>query len=116
MGDTPLTRTELDALPGAVLVEFGAAYCGHCQRAAPLIASALQSYGDGIRHIRVEDGPGKRLGRSFRVKLWPTLIFLLDGCEVARLVRPTSAGEVVQALGLIAAGPGTGSEGVTRSC
>jgi len=25
------------------------------------------------RHIRVEDGPGRALGRSFRVKLWPTL-------------------------------------------
>ena len=30
------------------------------------------------------------LGRSFRVKLWPTLVFLRDGEEVARLVRPVT--------------------------
>jgi len=42
-----------------------------------------------LRHIRVEDGKGKRLGRSF-VKLWPTLVLLRDGEVVARLVRPSS--------------------------
>jgi thioredoxin 1 len=44
-----------------------------------------------VRHIRVEDGRGRPLGRSFRVKLWPTLVFLKDGKEVARLVRPSGA-------------------------
>lgn len=39
--------------------------------------------------VWVEDGKGRPLGRSFRVKLWPTLIFLQDGAEVARVVRPT---------------------------
>jgi thioredoxin 1 len=42
----------------------------------------------GVRHVKVEDGSGHRLGRSFGVKLWPTLVFLLDGKEVERLVRP----------------------------
>jgi thioredoxin 1 len=32
------------------------------------------------------------------VKLWPTLIFLRDGVEVARLVRPRDAQEVGGAL------------------
>jgi len=49
-------------------------------------------------HNKVEDGPGRRLGRSYRVKLWPTLIFLRDGQEVERLVRPTQAAEVAAAL------------------
>ena len=42
----------------------------------------------GIDHLRVEDGPGRRLGRTYRVKLWPTLVLLRDGCEIARVVRP----------------------------
>jgi thioredoxin 1 len=37
-----------------------------------------------VRHVKVEDGSGRRLGRSFGVKLWPTLVFLRDGREVAR--------------------------------
>jgi hypothetical protein len=41
-----------------------------------------------IRHLRIEDGKGRRLGRHFRVKLWPTLVLLTDGQEVGRLVRP----------------------------
>jgi len=49
----------------------------------------------------VEDGPGRPLGRSYRVKLWPTLVFLQDGREVSRLVRPAGAA-IEQALDALA--------------
>ena len=41
-----------------------------------------------MRHIKVEDGPGRPLGRSFRVKIWPNLVFLRDGEVVQQLARP----------------------------
>jgi thioredoxin 1 len=44
--------------------------------------------GHALDHLWVEDGKGRPLGRSFAVKLWPTLILLRDGQEVARVVRP----------------------------
>jgi thioredoxin 1 len=91
------TREEIDATPGAVLLEFGTGWCGYCQRAAPAVAEALKDH-PGVEHIRVEDGPGRRLGRSFRVKLWPTLIALKDGVEIARAVRPERADEVRNVL------------------
>jgi thioredoxin 1 len=47
-----------------------------------------------LRHVKVEDGPGAHLGRSFRVKLWLTLVFLKDGKEVARIVCPRNAEEI----------------------
>ena len=53
-------------------------------------------------HVKVEDGPGLPLGRSFKVKLWPTLVFLHDGREVARLVRPSGTDQIVDALRLLA--------------
>jgi thioredoxin 1 len=81
------TRAEVDALAGPALLEFGAPWCGHCQAAQPLLAAAYANHAR-VPHLKVEDGKGKPLGRSFRVKLWPTLIFLKDGKEVARLVRP----------------------------
>lgn len=96
-GTTEPTREEIDALAGPAVIEFGAAHCGHCRAAQPLIAEALLR-SPGVRHIKVEDGPGRRLGRSFRVKLWPTLIFLRQGREVARLVRPADALAIEQAL------------------
>jgi len=95
------SRDEIDALEGAVIVEFGAAHCGHCRAAQPLIAEALARH-PGVRHIKIEDGPGRRLGRTFRVKLWPTLVFLRQGQEVARLVRPADSGAIEQALAQIA--------------
>ena len=91
------TRDEIDAAPGPVLLEFGTAWCGHCRRAQPLIAEALAAH-SGVRHIKIADASGKRLGRSFGVKLWPTLVFLRDGKEVARLVRPASSEEISRAL------------------
>jgi len=91
------TRAEIDALPGATVLEFGAGWCPICQAARPLIDRALARHPD-VQHRWVEDGKGKPLGRSFRVKLWPTLIFLRDGVEVARVVRPSQASELQAAF------------------
>lgn len=96
------TRAEIDALAGATLLEFGTPWCGWCRGAQPLIAQALAGR-EGIRHLKVEDGSGRLLGRSFRVKLWPTLVFLRDGQEVARLVRPQGADELQRALDQVSA-------------
>jgi thioredoxin 1 len=94
--DAP-TREEVDAMPGVVMLEFGTSWCGWCRGAQPHIAKALAQRGD-VRHIKVEDGPGRPLGRSFRVKLWPTLVVLKDGNQVARLTRPRDEREIDDAL------------------
>ena len=90
-------RAEVDALPGATVVEFGSPWCGYCRRAQPLIAEAFADH-PSVRHIKIADASGRRLGRSFGVKLWPTLVFLKDGKETARLVRPANSHEIREAL------------------
>ncbi|AVO48064.1 thioredoxin [Melaminivora suipulveris] len=95
--ETAPDREDVDQRKGAAVLEFGTAWCGHCQRAQPLIEQALRDQAQ-IEHIKVEDGPGRPLGRSYKVKLWPTLIFLQDGQEVARAVRPQTAQELDDAL------------------
>ena len=96
-------REEIEALQGPALLEFGNSWCGWCRRAQPLIADALAGH-PGLRHIKVADASGKRLGRSFGVKLWPTLVFLRDGVEAARLVRPGDAAAIRRALAQIVRG------------
>jgi thioredoxin 1 len=91
------TRAEIDALNTPTVLEFGTAWCGYCQAAQPSIAAAFAEYPQ-ISHIKVEDGRGRPLGRSFGVKLWPTLVFLKCGKEVRRLVRPQGAAEIAAAM------------------
>lgn len=92
-------RAEVDALPGLTLLEFGTDWCGHCRAAQPALAEVLPQH-QQWRHFKVEDGPGRPLGRSYRIKLWPTLVLLRDGQEVARLVRPTQAADISAALNI----------------
>ncbi|MCQ4264912.1 thiol reductase thioredoxin [Stutzerimonas stutzeri] len=95
---TEPSRAAVDALAGPVLLEFGTAWCGHCRAAQPFIGKALADR-TGISHLKIEDGPGRPLGRSFRIKLWPTLILLENGQELARVVRPENEHAITQVLG-----------------
>lgn len=90
-------REAIDKLEGPTLVEFGSPTCGHCRAAQPLIASALAAH-PKVRRIKIEDGSGRPLGRSFKVKLWPTLVFMNGGKEVGRLVRPREEEPIREAL------------------
>jgi thioredoxin 1 len=97
---TEPARAEVDSYAGPTVLDFGTNWCGWCRGAQPLIVKALGAHPE-VRHLKVEDGPGRPLGRSFRVKLWPTLIFMKDGQEVARVVRPSRVEELQDALAKI---------------
>jgi thioredoxin 1 len=79
------------------LLEFGTDWCGHCRAAKPLLEEALAQHPQW-QYLKIEDGPGKALGRSYRVKLWPTLVLLQDGQEVGRLIRPARVQDLLVAL------------------
>jgi thioredoxin 1 len=87
---TEPTREEIDRSSGRVLLEFGTGWCPHCQGAQPTVKSLLDAHPE-VEHIKVEDGRGRPLGRSFAVKLWPNFVFLHDGKVEAQLARPSTA-------------------------
>jgi thioredoxin 1 len=93
-------RAEVDLLAGPTVLEFGSPWCGYCRAAQPLLASALAGHPD-VRHIKIADASGRPLGRSFNVKLWPTLVFLRNGHETARLIRPGESSTIANALAMI---------------
>lgn len=83
-----LTRDQVEALDGLTLVEFGANWCPHCQAAQAPLKAALDQKGE-VRHLKIEDGKGRPLGRSYGVKLWPNFVLLRDGQVVEQLARPS---------------------------
>ena len=89
-----LQRENAESLQGLALLQFGTNWCGHCQNAQALIEPAMASRPDVARY-GIEDGPGRPLGRSYRIKQWPTLVLLRDGQEVGRLVRPQDATQLL---------------------
>jgi len=42
-----------------------------------------------VAHIKVYNGKGLALVRTFKVRRWPTVILLNEGIAQARVVRPT---------------------------
>ena len=91
------SRAAIDMLDGATVIEFGTPWCGYCRAAQPRLAVAFADH-PRVRHLKIADGSGRALGRSFNVKLWPTLVFLREGKEIARLVRPATADDIERAL------------------
>jgi len=91
------SRAEIDRGAGPMLLEFGSLDCGHCRFAEPAIERALATH-PTVRHLKIQDGSGRPLGRSFEVRSWPTLVFLRDGIEVSRLVRPAGIAPIAREL------------------
>ncbi len=105
--ETTYTRNEpgsadVQATRGPLLIEFGTPWCGWCRAAQPAIGEALKAH-PTVRHLKIEDGSGRPLGRAFGVKLWPTLIFLRDGRELSRLVRPAGTTAIQRELDALGA-------------
>lgn len=87
------TSAEVAAQPGWQVLEFGAPWCGHCQAAQPALQAFVEA--NDLPHWKIEDGKGRPLGRAFKVKLWPTVVLLRDGEEIARVVRPLDSADLM---------------------
>lgn len=86
-------RPDVEAQVGWHLLEFGAPWCGHCQVAQPTLQAFVEA--NNLQHWKIEDGKGRPLGRAFKVKLWPTVVLLHDGEEVARVLRPVDSADLI---------------------
>ncbi|KAJ1462096.1 thioredoxin-like protein, partial [Pelagophyceae sp. CCMP2097] len=83
----PTSLAELTSLVNdpakLVIVDFGATWCGPCQRIAPLYAS-LAAEMPGVVFVKVDVDEIEDAAAAFDVQALPTFVLFRDGEEVAR--------------------------------
>ena len=78
-----------------VLIDFGAEWCGPCRMVAPIVEELAGEY-EGRVLICTCDA--EKIVATYKVRNIPTLVFLKDGQEVARIVGATTKAEIVDKL------------------
>lgn len=69
---------------GLIVIKASAAWCGPCQRAAPVVEGFARKYPTTtFLHLDVDDG--KDLARELKVTAMPTFIFIKGGKEIDRI-------------------------------
>lgn len=76
------------------IVDFGATWCGPCQKFAPIFDEAEKIYADRIDFIKVDVDNEPELSQEYNVQSIPTVVYLAaDGTEINRTVGLISAQE-----------------------
>ena len=81
-------RAYVDGLSGAVLLEFGAEWCPHCQAVQPALRKLFETHPQ-VRHLKVEDGKGRPLLFSSQALAQPGFS---KGWQSARATGPARPG------------------------
>ena len=78
-----------------VLIDFGAEWCGPCRMVAPIVEELA---GGRVLICTCDAEKSDDIVATYKVRNIPTLVFLKDGQEVARIVGATTKAEIVDKL------------------
>jgi thioredoxin 1 len=84
MATRALTNTDFAnvvSAPGIVLVDFWAAWCGPCQRFAPIFEAASEKHAD-VTFAKVDTDAEQEIAMRFQVRSIPTIMAFRDGVPV----------------------------------
>lgn len=87
-----MTYKELTESAPAVLVEFYASWCPHCQRMMPIVADVKKKLAGRVEVAQFDIDENSELADSQRVETIPTFILYHNGREVWR-----QSGEMAEA-------------------
>ena len=81
-----------------VLIDFGAEWCGPCHMVAPIVEELAGEYEGRVLICTCDAEKSDDIVATYKVRNIPTLVFLKDGQEVARIVGATTKAEIVDKL------------------
>lgn len=71
---------------GKVLIDFYTEWCGHCRIVQPVVEELSVKYADSVLVAKVDADTEKELADRYGIKIYPTIVVLEDGEEIARKI------------------------------
>ncbi|PKB13804.1 thioredoxin [Janthinobacterium sp. OK676] len=82
-------ETDVLKVPGLVLVDFWADWCGPCKALAPILADLADEYPE-VRVVKVNADENRQVGEQLAIRGLPSLLLFSNGVECARLLGTQS--------------------------
>ncbi|MCM1369634.1 MAG: thioredoxin family protein [Candidatus Amulumruptor caecigallinarius] len=79
-----MTYAELIESSNAVVVEFYASWCPHCQRMMPIVAQVKELLGERVNLVQLDIDENKEAANEADVQSIPTFIVYKNGKQVWR--------------------------------
>jgi thioredoxin 1 len=79
-------QPEVLAVPGPVVVDFWAEWCGPCKMIGPLLDELASEYDSRVRIGKVNIDEEQDLAAQYGIRAIPTLLFFKDGEVAAQIV------------------------------
>ena len=89
---------EISASQLPVVIDFWAEWCGPCRMVAPIVEELAGEYEGRVLICTCDAEKSDDIVATYKVRNIPTLVFLKEGQEVARIVGATTKAEIVDKL------------------